>query len=138
MTGVHRPVPRPTPETMPFWEACRQERLQIPRCRDCGIFWFPPSAFCPQCWSRHWDWQKVSGLGLLHTFIIFRRQYHPAFPTPYAVGVAQLEEGPRILGRILTDDLTRLHVGLQVKLLWDHAEEWLIPAFRPLYDSGIE
>ncbi|TAN28837.1 MAG: hypothetical protein EPN30_02850 [Actinomycetota bacterium] len=138
MTDIRRPVPRPSPETTEFWEACRQERFQMPQCRDCGSFWFPPSAFCPQCWSLHWDWREASGSGQLHTFVIFRRQYHPAFPTPYALGVAQLEEGPRVLGRILTDGLDRLHVGLQVKLVWDHTGEWNIPAFQPVYDSGIE
>ncbi|NNN19324.1 MAG: hypothetical protein HKL84_05665 [Acidimicrobiaceae bacterium] len=130
MSGVHRPVPRPSPETVPFWEACQQERFLLPRCSQCGSFWFPPTAFCPECWSPNWDWHEATGLGSLHSFVIFRRQYHPAFVTPYAVGVVHLKEGPNILGRILTNDFEKLHVEMPLTLMWDRAEEWVIPAFQ--------
>lgn len=131
MAETHRPVPRPSPETVPFWEACQNGRFILPKCGQCGSFWFPPSAFCPECWSRRWDWQEAIGVGSLHTFVIFRRQYHPGFIPPYAVGVVHLKEGPRILSRILSDDLEKLQVGMPLAPVWDNAEEWKIPAFQP-------
>lgn len=131
MSAVHPPIPRPSPETIPFWEACQEGRLILPKCDECGSFWFPPSAFCPECWSPSWTWVEADGLASLHAFVIFRRQYHPAFEPPYAVGVVHLKEGPRILSRIVTTDLAKLQVGMPLKLTWDQADEWKIPAFRP-------
>lgn len=131
MAEIHRPVPRPSPETIPFWEACLEQRFTLPKCKKCGSFWFPPSSFCPECWSSDWNWEEASGSGAIHSFVIFRRQYHPAFETPYAVGVVRLKEGPRILSRIVTSNPEKLQVGISVKLLWDRVEEWSIPAFQP-------
>ncbi len=132
MTAVSRPTPRPSPETSHFWEACQEGRFLLPKCADCGSHWFPPSGFCPECWSRNWEWEHASGLGLLHTFVIFRRQYHPAFEPPYAVGVVHLKEGPRMLSRIVTEDIDKLRVGMALKLTWDRSGDWMIPAFQVL------
>ena len=35
----HRALPAPTLETEPYWDALKQHRLVIPRCRACGGCW---------------------------------------------------------------------------------------------------
>lgn len=133
MTENVRPLPHPSPETMPFWKACREKRFLLPRCHRCGTFWFPPSGFCPDCWSREWDWEEAQGTGTLFSYVIFRRQFHPAFVPPYAVGVVALTEGPQILIRILTESLQSLMVGMAMELTWEMVDDnWTLPAFRPV------
>ena len=31
-----KPVPRPAPESVPYWQAAREHRLELPRCNACG------------------------------------------------------------------------------------------------------
>lgn len=132
MVDLSRPVPVPSPETIPFWEACQRELFTLPRCSSCGFYWFPPSGYCQECWSESWTWDPASGEGILHSFVVFKRQYHVAFPPPYAVGVVSLKEGPNVLSRIETNDPEKLEVGIALGLLWDQVGQWTIPAFRPL------
>ena len=67
------PIPKPTPETRPFWEAAKQRRLVIQACDDCGLRYFYPRPLCPGCLSRRVRWMTASGLAVLHTFVINHR-----------------------------------------------------------------
>lgn len=126
------PVPRPTPESAPFWEACRTRQWILPFCDTCQRYWFPPGVFCPECWGMHWRWRGASGAGTVHSFVVFRRQYHPAFPPPYAVGVIALDEGPHILSQLVDAPETAWRVGMPVRVTWRTVGEWVLPCFRPV------
>src|SRR5437870_4909129 len=95
-----RPVPRATPETEPFWAATAAGELQLQRCTRCDAFYFPPRPFCPTCLSDEVVWERVSGRGTLHSYVINNR---PAggWSEPYAIAVVQLEEGPRMMSNIV-------------------------------------
>ena len=47
------PLPAPTPDSAPFWEAARRHELRLPRCRDCGEAFFYPRNVCPGCLSSN-------------------------------------------------------------------------------------
>lgn len=85
-----------------FWQYCKAHELRVQRCSRCGHHWFPPQTICPDCWSREWEWQLVSGRGRIFSFVVYRHVYHPAFSDdlPYCVGVIELEEGARMLSAI--------------------------------------
>lgn len=126
------PLPRPSPESVPFWEACRNGELRLQRCRACGRFWFPPAVFCPECWSAEWTWERTSGRGKIHSFVVYRRAYHPAFPPPYVVAVVELAEGPHLLTRLIDVEPDNVRVGQQVEVvLAPVTEEVRLPLFRP-------
>ena len=58
---VDRPLPTPiTPEAKPFWEACRAEKLMLPRCEECGHVFFYPRILCPRCHSRRIGWMQAT------------------------------------------------------------------------------
>jgi uncharacterized OB-fold protein len=73
-------------------------RLMGSRCRACGATSFPPRADCLECLSPEFEFVERSGKATLHTFTKI-----DAAPTgfedviPYTVGVADLEEGGRLL-----------------------------------------
>jgi uncharacterized OB-fold protein len=128
------PLPQPSPESGPFWEACARRELTLQRCGGCGRFWFPPAGFCPECWSTEWSWQPVAGRGRIHSFVVYRRAYHPAFRErlPYAVAVVELDEGPRMLTRLVDAEVGSLSVGQPVEVSFTPvADGVVLPNFRP-------
>ena len=60
-TGKH--FPRPTPETRPYWEACRQGRLLLQRCTGCGAHQFYPRLMCTRCDGDALEWVQAGGGG---------------------------------------------------------------------------
>ena len=129
-----KPLPRPTAESAPFWEACRRHELALQCCTACGRFWFPPANRCAHCWSETWEWTPVSGRGRVFTFTVFQRAFHRAFvdEVPYAVAVVELEEGPRLMSNVVGCGPDEVSVGMPVTVVFDDVTpEVTLPRFRP-------
>ena len=134
MSGYTKPLPKPSPESRPFGEGCREGRLLAQRCSGCGRLRFPPKAICPHCLSREATWEQMSGRGTVFTFTVFRRLYHPGFAgeLPYAVALVELDEGPRILSNIVNADPEAVHCGMRVRVRFERAtDEITLPKFEP-------
>jgi uncharacterized OB-fold protein len=69
-----KPVPVPTPETLPYWQGLKQRQLRIQRCRDCSQAYFYPRPFCPRCFSSNVEWFTASGRAKLHTYEVVHSQ----------------------------------------------------------------
>jgi len=128
------PVPKPTPETRPFWEAAKQRKLLIQRCGDCGQHYFYPRPLCPHCLSRNVEWVTASGRGRLHTFVINHRPPR-GFPpdTPIILGIIELEEGPRLMSNIVgvAPDPAKLRCDMAVEVVFeDLTDDITLPKFR--------
>ena len=135
MTEPRKPLPRPAPESLPYWEAAAQHRLDMPHCQACDGFWFPPSRTCPHCTSADVDMKTVSGRGKVFSFVIYDRVYHPAFATevPYAVALVELEEGPRLISNIVGVPADQVRCDMPVAVVFDDvAENVSVPKFKPL------
>jgi hypothetical protein len=129
-----KPIPRPAPESVPYWEAARQHRLELPRCNACGKFWFPPSQSCPHCLASDFTWRAVSGEGKVFSFVTFHRVYHPAFAAdvPYVVALVELAEGPRLLSNIVGVSPDAVRCEMPVKVTFDDVADGVsIPKFTP-------
>jgi uncharacterized OB-fold protein len=129
------PIPRPTPETRPFWDAAKQHRLVIQACDDCGTRYFYPRPLCPACLSRAVRWIDASGRGRLHTFVINHRppRGYPV-PAPFVIGIVELEEGPRMMSQIVgvEPDPAALRCDLPLEVVFeDITAEITLPKFRP-------
>jgi uncharacterized OB-fold protein len=135
MTAYQKPIPRPAPESLPYWEAAKQHRLSLPKCDDCGHFWFPPSLSCPECLSTHLHWTDVSGFGKIFSFVIYDRIYRPAFEqdVPYIVGLIELHEGPRILSNVVGINPEDVHCDMKVQVIFeDITDNISLPKFKPV------
>ncbi len=128
------PLPRPSPESALFWEACRRGELRLQRCARDERFWFPPASRCPRCWSTAWKWEKTSGRGTVFSFVVFQRSYHPAFreAIPYIVAVIELDEGPRLPTRLVhvAPDAARVGMPVQVTFV-PISKDVRLPCFGP-------
>jgi uncharacterized OB-fold protein len=129
------PLPKPTPETRPFWDAAKQHRLAIQACDDCGVRYFYPRPLCPACLSRRVRWIDASGRGRLHTFVINHRPPRNfPLPGPLVLGMVELEEGPRMLTHIVevAPDPTALRCDMPLEVVFvPLTAEITVPKFRP-------
>ncbi len=127
------PVPKPTPETIHFWEGAKSGELKLQRCDDCDEVYFPPRPFCPVCSSKKVSVFAASGRALLHSYVINQRE-HPAFDGPYAIAIVALEEGPRMMTNIVNVPQTpeALILDMPLEVVFEPlTDEISLPYFQP-------
>ncbi len=92
----------------PYWDFCRQGELRVPRCGRCGRHIWPILPCCPDDWSDDLEWARVSGVGMISSFVVYRRVYHPEFKdmVPYICANVELPEGVRVTGNVYGEDGT--------------------------------
>lgn len=119
--AYEKPLPVIDPGSKPFWDATREHRLSIPRCNSCGEHHFYPRELCPHCHSDDLEWKDVSGMGEIYSYTIARRPAGPVYAddVPYIIAMIKLDEGPRLLTNIITDDVESIAIGNRVKVKFD-------------------
>lgn len=128
------PIPVPTPETIPFWDAALQGRLVLPRCSPCASFFFYPRPFCPVCGSDEIEWVEVSGRARLTSYIINHRPLPPHEPgVPQVIALVTLEEGPRLMTNIVdaNPDPEQLPLDMPLSVRFVPRGERALPVFAP-------
>ena len=84
-----------------FWSHLREHRrIHLQRCAGCGAFRYPPGPVCHACLSPAFAWEAVAGTGEILSYVIFHRQYLPAYPAPYNVIAVRLDEGPIMMSNL--------------------------------------
>ena len=126
MSALPTPSPRPNSETEPFWAAAAEGRLVLPVCDDCSHHIWYPRAWCPVCGGGSVTWTQMSGRGTVYASTVIRKGMGPwAAAAPYVSAYVELDEGPRLLTNIVTDDPTSVAIGLPVTAV-----------FVPIGDEG--
>lgn len=130
------PLPRPTPESKPFWDACKAHELRLQRCRACDQAYFYPRNVCPSCLSSDVEWFRASGRGKLHTFsVVYSGGKYPPLELPFVLAVVELEEGPKMLSNLVgvPADPAQLRCEMPVVVEFaDVTEQITLPRFRPI------
>ena len=130
-----RPLPQPTPETLHFWEGTRAGELRLQRCEGCTKVYFPPRPFCPACACRDVTIFAASGRATLHSYVINHRALPGSgFEAPYAIAVAELEEGPRMMTNIVECPQTpeALVLDMPLEVVFEPVSDSIhLPLFRP-------
>jgi len=135
-SGYNKPLPTPSYNSQPFWDAAKEHRLVFQRCRICGTHVFYPRDICPgkECFGvGSLEWFESTGKGRVYTFTTVLQPANPAFraDVPYILGVVQLDEGWRMTTNILADPKT-LKIGDRVEVAWDDVtSEISLPKFKP-------
>jgi uncharacterized OB-fold protein len=133
MTG---PLP-PTDVAAPFWQGLAERRLMLQCDAASGRAQFYPR---PQSLYSEAGvvWREASGRGS----IVALTRSHVAPPrlasqVPYALALVRLEEGPRLLARVLAP-FESLRLGQAVQITWDEGGGVApaFPVFRPADEAG--
>jgi uncharacterized OB-fold protein len=134
-TALPRPLPTPDAATSPYWAAAREERLVMPRCRDCGHYHFYPRTLCPKCSSAQLEWTPCSGEAAVYSFTVIHRAPSPAFAAlvPYVVATVKLAEGPHLMTNITGCAADAVRVGMPVRVVFRKmSDDITLPMFEPV------
>ena len=94
-------IPDVSPEAREWWEATRERRLLVQRCRSCGHRQHYPRAMCVRCGGVDMGWVEATGRGAVYSFTHSHRSPDPAtFEPPYTIAIVTLDEGPRLLATV--------------------------------------
>ena len=135
-----RMLPAPTPETVHFWEGCREGELRIQRCQACTEPYFPPRPFCPRCASREVEVFAASGNATLYSYVINHRPRPDMGTEPYAIAVVELAEGPRLMTNIVNCPQTpeALVLDMPLKVFYQRESEAItLPLFEPAGSTTV-
>ena len=89
-----------------YYEAAKQGNLVVQHCLECGLLRGSIGAACPFCTSLQWDWQPVSGKGVIFSYQIVTQAVHPAFYDwiPYPIVLVELDEQRAVPWRDAIED----------------------------------
>lgn len=85
----------------------KEGRIMGSKCRHCGTLALPPRPICIACFRRDMQWTQFSGRGRLAAFtsiaVVPPSMAKEGFDrnNPYLVGVVELDEGPRVVARVV-------------------------------------
>lgn len=108
------------PDWAPFWACLREHRLTAQQCSACGKLRFPPLPICDACLEEASEWREVSENGLVWSYVVYHRAFHPAFAdeVPYVVAIVENHDGLHFTGNIVGDRYG-LAVGVPVTAVFD-------------------
>ena len=134
MEVYSKPLPAVSELNRSFWDALRNRMLLLPKCNACGVVWYPPSPFCPDCWSKDFTWKRLSGKGQVNSWVVFHQAYFSSLKDdiPYNVAEVELDEGPRLLTNLVDVSNDKIEGGMIVEIVYDDVTENVTLAkFRP-------
>ena len=114
-----------SPESVEFWNAAKEGKFLVKKCKACNkVHWYP-RAICPFCMSPDTEWVAGSGKGKIYSFSHMAR-------ANLTIAYVTLEEGPSMMTNIVDCDANALKIGQEVKLVFKPSDkEYPVPMFTP-------
>ena len=115
-----------------YWEGIAQGELRIQRCDVCARTVFYPRSICPHCHSDQISWIVAMGKGTIYTYTVAHQAFGAfAGETPFVVAIVELEEGVRMMTRIIDAPRERVTIGAPVQVSFETSAEGVkLPYFR--------
>ncbi|MHA4854367.1 Zn-ribbon domain-containing OB-fold protein [Rhodococcus sp. MSC1_016] len=104
-----------------YFQGLSVRRIIVPRCDDCEVVQWPPREICGTCQGSSFIPAEMPHEGVVYTYSVMYRAFHPAFSNsvPYGVAVVELTEGVRIIGRFVDSDADSLECGQGMEAVFD-------------------
>lgn len=112
-----RPVPDAKhPLFRDYFEGLREGRLLVRECLSCFSLQWPPRDMCGECHQSRFGSKEIPHAGHVYTFTIVYRAFQPWFEdkVPYALVIAQMNAGVRLMGNYWDEDMEQLECGQAV------------------------
>ena len=132
MSLATRPKPLVDNWNRPFWDACKQRRLVLQRCKGTGQCFFPPAPVSPFTGRPEWEWVDASGRGEIWSFVVFHQNYFDGMKDeiPYPVAMVKLAEGPMMLTNLRGVAPAEAKIGMPVSVVFeDGPDGFVLPQF---------
>jgi uncharacterized OB-fold protein len=134
------PLPQPTLDNLPFYEAARRGELRFQRCTACGTFRHYPRPLCPRCLSSDHVWDRSTGRGRVFTWTIVRGPTLPAFDAriPYNVVDVLMDEGVHFVSEVLDCPPEEIRAGMPVEAVFVAvSDDITLVKFRRVEGPGV-
>lgn len=135
MSVYDKPLPLVNADSQKYWDGCKQHKLFIQKCGDCGEYIFYPRSVCPKCMSMSIDWVQASGRGKIYSYTTVWRAPTEEFNdnVPYTIILVDLAENVRMLSWIIDCKPEDVAIGMEVEVVFDDVtDEVTLPKFRPV------
>lgn len=129
-----KPVPKPTPETQPFWAGCAQGELRLQHCNTCGHAQYPPRKLCSGCFGQDVEWRRASGRGKIRSWSTVVAPGAPGFEAevPFVSVLVTLDEGPTMLSVLRDCEAADITFDLPVEVIFEQrSDDVFVPYFKP-------
>lgn len=137
MTAAQKAIPVPDEQTRPYWDGAQRHELVLQHCAGCGLVSARPRVVCPRCHAEAFEWRRVSGQGIIHSYTIVYQTTAAGFQDeiPYVVVHVQIAEEPTcyVTGNLLVDasEYDRLTIDLPVAVTFeDRGNGVVLPQWR--------
>ena len=119
-------------DSRPYWEGLAQGELRIQRCNVCSRAVFYPRSICPHCHADSLSWIVASGNGTLYSYTVAHQGFGLfAADVPFVIAIIELEEGARMMSRIVDAPREHIVVGAKVRVTFSNVgEDLTLPYFR--------
>lgn len=93
-------------------QALAEGRFVIQQCKDCGKHVFSPRLLCPHCGADDLKWVEPTGHGVVCSIPEAGQTADDPAQCPQVL--IELDEGPRLLGRVMDVEPAKLTIGMKV------------------------
>lgn len=93
----------------------REGRFIIQRSRSTGRHCFPPRSALPGTGETDLDWVEPSGLATVYAVTVVSRK--PEQGGNYNIAIVELDEGPRMMTRIVGIKPEKVQIGMRVQAM---------------------
>lgn len=127
-----------------YQQFLNESKIMGSKCKRCGTLALPPRSICISCFRSEMEWVEFKAIGRLAAFtsITVAPPYMAkegfGRNNPYIVGVIELEEGVKIVARIVGFDAKKpeqIKVGTPLKAEFlqkgEGSEKQILLAFKP-------
>jgi uncharacterized OB-fold protein len=145
--GLGIDIPDNDSEYKEYFEACREHRLVVRKCLECGLLRGESGPGCAWCQSLRWEWHTVSGKGTIYSYVIAVHSVLAGFQdwVPYPIVLVELDEqrgkpdpadGLRITANLLDENMNpekeeNVAIGKRVEVSYLDLENGLtLPQFK--------
>ena len=130
MAGDRPLEPRSNQFSVQFWDGLNEGVFRTTRCNSCEHITFPPKQHCPECGGTEVLWMSLEGGGALYAkTTIHAAPSYFADDVPYTVAIVDLDEGVRLVTRLLDDEAS---LDSRVQLVVARYQDGCLFAVRPL------
>jgi len=123
-----------------FYKFIGEKKLMAAKCNSCGLLLVPPRPMCSKCLSTDLKWVELKPRGKILTYTVIYvapKQFETL--APYAFGIIELEDGPKLPGMIKDVKFEDLKVGMEVELGFEESSTdwpyWSKYFFKPANTS---
>jgi uncharacterized protein len=123
--------PVPDADTKPYWDGIAEGELRLQRCEACDAAIFYPRAVCPHCFGGPLRWFTAAGTGRVYSYTVAHRAFGEfAGQVPFTVALVDLDEGVRMMTRIVGTRPGSVEIGMRVQLTVEQIGDAELPCFR--------